>query len=76
MNNDVMLTLVGLIWRTPGNGIERRTPSKLSTRTSTGTYMNQDPTIQKNNENTRSCQPALERKIITFLELIKVVKST
>jgi hypothetical protein len=26
----------------------------------------------ENNENTRSCQPALERKIIT-LELIKVV---
>jgi hypothetical protein len=29
MDNDVMLTLMGLIWRTPENEIERRTPSKI-----------------------------------------------
>jgi len=27
--NDAMLTLVGLIYRTPENGIGRRTPSKI-----------------------------------------------
>jgi len=27
--SDVMLTLVGLIYRTPENGSERRTPSKI-----------------------------------------------
>jgi hypothetical protein len=47
MDDDVMLTLMGLICRTPENGIERRTPSKMSTGTSTGTYTYQDPTIQK-----------------------------
>ncbi len=29
MDDDVMLTLMGLICRTPENGIERRTPSKI-----------------------------------------------
>jgi len=72
MDDDVMLTLMGLICRTPENGIERRTPSKIE-------YQNKYRSIHKsgsnhteNNENTRSCQPALESKIIT-LELIKVV---
>ena len=47
MNNDVMLTLMGLIWRTQRMGLKGEHQVKLSTRASTGTYMNQDPTIHK-----------------------------
>ena len=47
MDDDVMLTLMGLIWRTQRMGLKGEHQVKLSTRASTGTYMNQDPTIQK-----------------------------
>jgi hypothetical protein len=72
MDDDVMLTQMGLICRTPENGIERRTPSKIEYQNKYR-YINESGSNHtENNENTRSCQPALERKIIT-LELIKVV---
>ena len=47
MDDDVMLTLMGLIWRTQKMGLKGEHQVKWSTSTSTGTYMNQDPTIQK-----------------------------
>jgi hypothetical protein len=75
MDDDVMLTLMGLICRTPENGIERRTPSKIEYQNKYRYILKSGSNHTENNENTRSCQPALERKIIT-LELIKVVKST
>ena len=69
-----MLTLMGLICRTPENGIERRTPSK-SKYQSRYRYIHNGGSIHtENNEKTKSCQQVLERKIITFLELIKVLK--
>jgi hypothetical protein len=61
-----MLEIVGLIWRSLKDGIERRTPVKVSTRTGIGTCIMKDPSIL----------PALERKIVHFLKLIKVVNST
>jgi len=67
---------MGLICRTPENGIERRTPSKIEYQNKYRYTHESGSNHTENNENTRSCQPALERKIITFLELIKVVKST
>ena len=73
MNDDVMLTLMGLICRTPENGIERRTPSKIEYQNKYRYIHESGSYHTENNENTRSCQPALERKTIT-LELIKVVK--
>jgi hypothetical protein len=72
MNDDVMLELMGLICRTPENGIERRTPSKIEYQNKFRYIHKSGPNHTENNENTISCQPALERKIIT-LELIKVV---
>ena len=74
MISDVMLTIVGLIYRTPQNGIERRTPSK-SKYQDRYRYLHIRGSIHtENNEKTKSCQQVLERKITTFLELIKVVK--
>jgi hypothetical protein len=71
-----MLTLVGLIYRTPENGIERRTPSK-SKYQDMYKYLHDGGSIHtENNEKTKSCQQVLERKIITSLELIKVVNSS
>ena len=70
-----MLTLMGLICRTPENGIERKTPSKIKYQNKYRYILKSGSNHTENNENTRSCQPALERKIIT-LELIKVVNST
>jgi len=75
MDNDVMLTLMGLICRTPENGIERKTPSKIKYQNKYRYILKSGSNHTENNKNTRSCQPALERKIIT-LELIKVVNST
>ena len=75
MDDDVMLTLMGLICRTPENGIERRTPSKIEYQNKYRYIHESGSNHTENDENARSCQPALERKIIT-LELIKVVKST
>jgi hypothetical protein len=75
MDDDVMLALMGLICRTPENGIEQRTPSKIEYQNKYRYIHESGSNHTENNENTRSCQPALERKIIT-LELIKVVKST
>jgi hypothetical protein len=67
---------MGLIWRAPENGIERRTPSKIEYQSKYRYIHESGFNHTENNENTRSCQPALERKIITFLGLIKVVNST
>jgi len=69
-----MLTLMGFICRTPENGIERRTPSKIEYQNKYRYIHESGSSHTQNNENTRSCQPALERKIIT-LGLIKVVNS-
>jgi len=74
MISDVMLTIVGLIRRTPENGIERRTPSKSKYQGRYRYLPNRGSIHTKNNEKTKSCQQVLERKITTFLELIKVVK--
>jgi hypothetical protein len=74
--SDVMLALMGLIYRTPENVIERRTPSK-SKYQSRYRYLHDGGSIHtENNEKTKSCQQVLERKIITSLELIKVVNSS
>jgi hypothetical protein len=71
-----MLTIVGLIYRTPENGIERRTSSKSKYQSRYG-YLHYRGSIHtENNKNTKSCQQVLERKITTFLELIKVVNPT
>jgi len=71
-----MLTLVGLIYRTPENGTERRTPSK-SKYQDMYRYLHDRGSIHtENNEKAKSCQQVLERKIITSLELIKVVNSS
>jgi len=74
MISDVMLTVVGLIHRTPENGIERRTPSKTKYQSRYRYLSNRGSIHTENNEKTKSCQHVLERKITTFLELIKVVK--
>jgi hypothetical protein len=74
MISDVMLTIVGLIYRTPQNGIERRTPSKSKYQDRYRYLPNRGSIHTENNEKTKSCQQVLERKITTFLELIKVVK--
>ena len=58
----------------PENGIKRRTPSKIEYQSKYRYIHESGSNHTENNENTRSCQPTLERKIITFLELIKVVK--
>ncbi len=72
--DDIMLVIVGLNYRTPENGIERRIP-KVNTSTGIGTYIIKVLSIQKI---MRRLGPVceFERKIITFLELIKVVNST
>ena len=44
---DVMLVIVGLNWRSPKDGIERRTQVKVSISTGIGTYMMKDPSILK-----------------------------
>ena len=59
----------------PEDGIERRTPSKMEYQYKYRYIHESVSKITENNENTISCQPALERKIIT-LELIKVVNSS
>jgi len=69
-----MLTIVGLICRTPENGIERRMPSKSKYQDRYRYLHDRGSTNTENNEKTKSCQQVLERKITTFLELIKVVK--
>jgi hypothetical protein len=74
MISDVMLTIVGLIYRTPQNGIERRTPSKSKYQDRYRYLPNRGSIHTEKNEKTKSCQQNLERKITTFLELIKVVK--
>jgi hypothetical protein len=66
---------MGLICRTPENGIERRTPSKNEYQNKYRYIHDSGSNHTQNNENIRSCQPALEGKIIT-LELIKVVNSS
>jgi hypothetical protein len=63
---------MGLICRTPENGIERRTPSKIEYQNKYRYIHESGSNHTENNKSTRSCQPALERKNIT-LELIKVV---
>jgi len=72
-----MLMIVGLnwrtTWRTPENGIERRTPSIFKYQDMYRCLLRKGSTHTENNEKTKSCQQVLERKIITFLELIKVV---
>jgi hypothetical protein len=73
---DIMLTIVGLIYRTPENGVERRTPSKSKYQSRYMYLHNRGSIHTENNEKTKSCQQVLERKITTFLELIKVVNST
>jgi hypothetical protein len=66
---------MGLIYRTPENEIERRTPSKNEYQNKYRYINDSGSNHTQNNKNTRSCQPALERKIIT-LGLIKVVNSS
>jgi hypothetical protein len=66
---------MGLICRTPENGIEKRTPSKNEYQNKYRYIHESGSNLTQNKENTRSCQPALERKIIT-LGLIKVVISS
>jgi len=71
-----MLTIVGLIYRTPENGIERRTPSKSKYQIRYR-YLHKGGSIHtEDNDKTKSCQQVLERKIIASLELIKVVNSS
>jgi len=70
----VMLTIVGLICRTPEIGIERSKPSKSKYQDRYRYIHNRGSIHTQNNEKTKSCQQVLERKITTFLELIKVVK--
>jgi hypothetical protein len=67
---------MGLIWRTPENGIERRAPSKIEYQNKYRYIHASGSNHTENSENIRSCQPVLERKIITFLGLIKVVNSS
>ena len=55
-------------------GLKGENQVKLSTRAGIGTYMTEVLSIH--DEKTKSCQPVLERKIITSLELIKVVNSS
>ncbi len=69
-----MLTIVGLICRTPENGIERSKPSKSKYQDRYRYLHNRGSTHTGNNETTKSCQQVSERKINTFLELKKVVK--
>ena len=69
-----MLTIVGLINRTPENGIERRTTSKSKYQGKYRYLPNRDSIHTENNKKTKSCQQVLEGEITTFLELIKVVK--
>jgi hypothetical protein len=71
-----MLTIVGLIYRTPENGIERRTPSIFKYQGRYRYLHYKGSTHTENNEKTKSCQKVLEREFTTFLELIKVVNST
>jgi len=71
-----MLTIVGLICRTPENGIERRTPSKSKYKNRYRYIPNRGSIHTENDEKTIICQPVLERKIINSLELIKVVNSS
>jgi len=67
---------MGLIYRTPEDGIERRTPSKIEYQ-SRYRYLHDWGSIHtENDKKTKSCQQVLERKIITSLELIKVVNSS
>jgi len=69
-----MLTIVGLINRTPENGIERRTTSKSKYQGKYRYLPNRGSIHTENNKKTKSCQQVLERKITTFLELIIVVE--
>jgi hypothetical protein len=69
-----MLTIMGLIYRTPENGIERKTPSKSKYQNRYRYLPDRGSIHTKNNKKTKSCQQVLERKTTTFLELIKVVK--
>ena len=74
--SDVMLTIVGLNYRTPENGIERRTPSIFKYQDMYRYLHYKGSTHTENNEKTKSRQQVLERKITTFLGLIKVVNSS
>jgi hypothetical protein len=71
-----MLEIVGLIWRSPRDGIERRTPSKSKYQDRYRYMHNEGSLHTENNKKTSSCLPALERKIVHFLKLINVVNST
>jgi hypothetical protein len=44
-----MLVIVGLNWRSPEDGIERRTPSKVKASTCKGTYIMKNP-YEANND--------------------------
>jgi hypothetical protein len=68
--------IMGLNWRTLENGIERRTPSIIKYQGIYRYILREGFTHTKNNKKTSSCQSVLERKIITFLGLIKVVSSS
>jgi hypothetical protein len=74
--DDVKLNIVGLIQRTPENGIEWRTPSIIKYQNLYRYIHRKVSTHTKHNEKTKACQLVLERKIITFLGLIKVVNSS
>jgi hypothetical protein len=75
-SGDVMLVVVGLNYRTPENEIERRTPSKSKYQDRFRYLHNEGSIHTENDKKPSSCISDLERKIITFLDLIKVVNST
>jgi hypothetical protein len=61
-----MLVIVGLNWRSPKDGIKRRTPKRVSISTGIGTLHDEGSLHTENNKKTSSCLPVLERKIDTF----------
>jgi hypothetical protein len=73
---DVRLEIVGLIWRSPKDWIERRTPSKSKNQNRYRYIHNEESLHTENNEKTSSFLPSLEREIVHFLKLIKVVNSS
>jgi len=58
--------IVGLIWRSLKDGIERRTPSKSKYQHRYRYIHNEESLHTEKNEKTSSCLPVLERKIDTF----------
>jgi hypothetical protein len=57
-------------------GLKGEHQVKVSTRAGIGTYIMEVSIHTENNKKTKSCQQVLEKKIITSLELIKVVNSS